>query len=208
MDMTEVTRAERRPLDRTRRRFRRPTAPASVRAQVALTISAFVLGGVLSDLLFVGVWRHTAAEGDRARQAQAESRLTLKRAQEQLATAQQQLAASRAAVRALAARRTVARRELAALRRRDAAARASLSPRLRAIAGGADALTRESAKLDSALATLDDYIRNASGAGVDPAYLAAQVAYLRSATGRAKAAAATLVGDASQAQASAKRLAR
>lgn len=208
MDMTEITRAGWRPLDRARRRFRRATAPASVRAQIALTVSAFVLGGVLSGLLFVGVWRHTAAEGDRARQAQAESRLTLKRAQEQLALSQQQLAASRAAVRALAARRTVARRELAALRRRDAAARASLGPRLRAIAGGADALNRESAKLDSALATLDDYIRNASGAGVDPAYLAAQVAYLRSATGRAKTAAATLVGDASQAQASAKRLAR
>jgi hypothetical protein len=179
-----------------------------VRAQIALTVSAFVLGGVLSGLLFVGVWRHTAAEGDRARQAQAESRLTLKRAEEQLAVSQQQLAASRAAVRALAARRTLLTRELAALRTHDAAARASLGPRLRAIAGGADALTRESAKLDSALATLDDYIRNATGAGVDPAYLAAQVAYLRGATGRAKAAASELVGQAAQAQASAKRLAR
>jgi hypothetical protein len=40
---------------------------------MALVTSAFLLVAVLSALAFVGVWRHTATEGDRARQAQTDS---------------------------------------------------------------------------------------------------------------------------------------
>jgi hypothetical protein len=206
VDTTEITRAGWEPLGRVRRRFGRAHGPASTRALAALTISAFLLGGVLSALLFVGVWRHTAAEGDRARQAQVDTRLALREAQSTLAVSQRRLAESRAAARRLEVRATVTARELVRLRKVDATAASSLRTGLAAIAGDADELTHESAKLQSAVATLNDYIRNSTAGEIDPAFLAAQIRYLSGANGKAKAAAADLVAHISQAQASARTL--
>jgi hypothetical protein len=208
MDGTEITQARWGPLTRARRRVGRATAPASLRAQLALVASAFLLGGVLSALLFVGVWRHTAAEGDRARQAQTDTRHALHAAQGAVAVSQRRLAASRAATRKLEAGNARMTHDLAALRKLDAGAGVSLRTRLDAIAADADALTHNSAKLEAAIATLTGYIRNSSAAEIDPAFLSAQVQYLAGANARAKAALADLAAQASRAQTSAKSLRR
>ena len=194
------------PVGRVRRSLRRARAPASLRAQIALVVSAFLLGGVLSALLFVGVWRHTAAEGERARGAQAESRLALQAARSKLAGSERQLAAVRVAVGELTAERALMTRELATLRRVNDRAATSLPPRLRAIAGEAEALTQNAARVESALATLSDYIRNSSAAGIDPAFLATQVQYLIGSTAGTKAAVADLAEQANRAQAAAGKL--
>jgi hypothetical protein len=208
MDGTEITQARWGPLTRARRRVGRAAAPASLRAQLALVASAFLLGGVLSALLFVGVWRHTAAEGDRARQAQVGTRQALHAAEAALTVSQRRLAVSRAAMRKLEAGNARMTRDLAALRKLDAGAGASLRTRLDAIAVDADALTHSSARLEAAISTLTGYIRNSSAAEIDPAFLAAQVQYLAGANARAKAAVADLAAQASRAQASAKSLRR
>ncbi|HET6943911.1 MAG TPA: hypothetical protein VFI01_01050, partial [Gaiellaceae bacterium] len=77
MDVTEITAIRSGIRAHLHRWIARPVAPPTLRALVALLLSAFLLGGVLAALLFVGVWRHTAAEGDRARSAQLESRRAL-----------------------------------------------------------------------------------------------------------------------------------
>ena len=79
----------------------------------------------------------------------------------------------------------------------------ALPPRLQAISNEADAVTRESGKLASALSTLNAYLGNNSAAGVDPAFLAIQIRYLSGATSAIRDAAATLTSDAQRAQASA-----
>ena len=66
VDVTEITAVRGGPLSRARRRLSLPAAPPSPRAVLVLLVLAFLLGGVLSALLFVGVWRHTAADADRA----------------------------------------------------------------------------------------------------------------------------------------------
>jgi hypothetical protein len=179
-----------------------------VRAQVTLVASAFLFGGVLAALLFVGVWRHTAAEGDRARQAQAAGRQALRDAQAALALSQRRLALSRAQAVGLAAGRDGAIRESARLQRINAGAAMSLRPHLQAIASDAAALTHETARLDSAASTLRDYIRNASSAEIDPVFLAAQTQYLIGATRKARSAVADVASQVSHASATVDRLRR
>jgi signal transduction histidine kinase len=200
VDVTEITRANWGPVERLRRRLGR-SGPASLRAQVALTVSAFLLGGVLSALLFVGVWSHTAAEGDRARARQAESARLLQTTRAQLARSEDGLATARTAVRKLSIERSVTARELARLRSANARAVRSLPPPLRAIGGDAESLGRDSAKLGSALATLSDYLRNSSGTGIDPAFLAAQIQYLIGSAAATKAAVSHLAAEVDRAEA-------
>ena len=206
MDVTEITRAGWGPVGRVQRRLGRAGAPASLRAQIALVVSALLLGGVLSALLFVGVWRHTATEGDRARAAQAESRQALQAARSKLARSERQLASAHAAIGKLTAERALMARELVTLHRINDRAATSLPPRLRAIVRDADALTHDGARLESALATLSDYIRNSSATGIDPAFLATQVQYLIGSTAGTKAAVADLAEQANRAQAAAGKL--
>ncbi|HVP76118.1 MAG TPA: hypothetical protein VMS63_08860 [Gaiellaceae bacterium] len=204
MNTSEITRAHAGAVPRGGRRLgRRPAAPASLRAQIVLTASALLLGGVLGALLFVGVWRRTAAEGDRARAAQAQSTQVLQTARAKLTRSE---AESRALGTQLAKLRTengALAAELAKLRRVDTRVATSLPPRLQAIGDEADALTRELAKLRSALATLSDYLQNASATGVDPAFLDAQVRYLIGSTAATRTTVANLVVQAQRARASA-----
>jgi hypothetical protein len=55
-------------------------------------VAAFSLGGVVCAVLFVGIWRHTGAEGDRARTAQLAEHRQLRASQRRLATPESQLA--------------------------------------------------------------------------------------------------------------------
>jgi hypothetical protein len=206
--VTEITAVRGGPLARARRRLSLPAAPPSPRALLVLLVSAFLLGGVLSALLFVGVWRHTAADADRARADQLAAGQTLQATRFRLARAEADLAAAQVAIAKVRAERNRVAGELARLRHVSSRAGTALPPRLQAIASEAGAVSRESAKLASALATLNTYLGNASAGGVDPAFLAIQVRYLSGATSAIRDAAATLTTDAQRAQASAAPLRR
>lgn len=189
-------------LGRARRRFGRAAAPPSLRAQIVLMVSVFLLGGVLSALVFVGAWRHTAADANRAQAGQLAAGEALQVTRGRLFRAEAELANARAALTGASAGRKLVTDELARLRRVNDRVATSLPPRLQAITNEADVLAGETAKLGSALATLSDYLRNASATGVDPAFLAAQVRYLTSATAATRAAATTLAEQAQRTQAS------
>jgi hypothetical protein len=164
-------------------------------------VSVFLLGGVLSALLFVGVWRRTASDENRARAAQLALGQELHTTRATLARTTAQLAAARATAAKARTERTQLAGELASLKHLNGRVATSLPPRLQAIATTAEILTRQSAKLETALTTLSDYLKNAAATGVDPAFLAAQVRYLASTTAASRAAASALLGQARQAQA-------
>jgi chromosome segregation ATPase len=191
-----------------RRQFSGRSAPPSLRAQIVLMLSAFVFGGVLSALLFVGIWRHTAAESDRAQAAQVESRHALQAAHATLSRTETELASTRAAVASIRRDRARLALELTSLRRVNHRAARSLPQRLQAIADDADVLARETAKLASALTTLGDYLRNASATGVDPAFLEAQVGYLVESTTATRGTVASLAEQAQRASTAAAALRR
>lgn len=197
--MTEITAIRSGLRDRVRRQLAQRSGPPSLRAQVALLTSAFLLGGVLAALLFVGVWRHTAAEGDRARTAQLQSRQELQTTRTRLARSESELAAAQTALTKLRRDRQLLGREATTLRRVNTRAQRSLAPRLQGVSAGADRLGHQTAKLGSALATLRDYLRNASATGVDPAFLEAQVSYLIGSAGAARATAGAIAADAGRA---------
>lgn len=164
-------------------KFRRPRAlagrsgPMSMRAQVALVGSAFLLGAVASGLVFVGVWKHTAAQGDAASAVAAATKRQLHGTQATLGRTQSELARARTTLRALrtAAAASTARAAQAEAQLRSA--RTGALPALGDAASQAGAVARRSAQLRSALSTLREYLRS-SPAGVDPAYVATQVDYL------------------------------
>ena len=209
VNTSEITRAQVGTAPRGRRRLgHRPAAPASLRAQIVLTVSALLLGGVLGALLFVGVWRRTAAEGDRARASQIESSQALQTAHAKLARSEARATAARAALAKLRAEHGALAAELAKLHRLDARIGTSLPPHLQTIGDEAGELARQVAKLGTALTTLSDYLQNASATGVDPAFLDAQVRYLIGSTAATKTTVANLVDEAQKAQASAAALRR
>jgi hypothetical protein len=209
VDASEITHTQVGAVGHARRRAgHRPAAPASLRAQIVLTVSALLLGGVLGALLFVGVWRRTAVEGDRARAAQLESSQALQTAHAKLVRSEAESTAARAALATLSTERGVLTAEIARLHRVDTRVATSLPPHLQAIGDEADVVARELAKLGTALTTLSDYLHNASATGVDPAFLDAQVRYLIGSTTATKAALATLADQAQKAQASAAALHR
>ena len=204
MDMTDTRRLA---LPRARRLTRWLTgdgAPPSLRAQLVLLLSAFLLGCVVAALLFVGIWRHTAAEGARVRTAQLADRRHLAAAQRQLALAQAELTRERTTL--AAARKRAA--ELAATVTRTRAAGRALTPRLQGIAAAAATLEHDTSRLQSELATLRTYVRNPGAAGLDSGYLLTQARYVVDSAHAAAAAAATLSTQARDAQATAGKLQR
>lgn len=203
MDVTEITAVHSGLRAHVRRWLAQPAAPPSLRAQAALLLSAFLLGGVLASLLFVGVWRHTAAESDHARSAQVESRRELHAARTQLTRSERRLATAQASLAKLRSQHRRLAHELARLRGIDSRLARNVTPRLQAIAGEADTLGQKAGKLGTALTTLRDYLHNASSTGVDAAFLAAQVGYLIGSADSARATASQLAAETRQAQASA-----
>lgn len=203
VDVTEITAVRSGRLARARRRLAQPAAPPSLRAQLFLMVSVFLLGGVLSALLFVGIWRHTASDENQARAAQLAIGQELHATRATLARTASELAAARAAVAKARTERTQLAGELASLKHLNGRVATSLPPGLQAITTTAEILTRQGGKLETALTTLSDYLKNASATGVDPAFLAAQVRYLTSTTAATRAAASSLLGQARRAQATA-----
>jgi hypothetical protein len=203
VDITEVTAVRSGLGRRLARALAARSGPPSLRAQLVLVLAAFLLGGVLAGLLFVGVWRHTAAEGDVARAGQQEAARQLRLAQTKLDGVVADLAAARKRAATSAKTLRTTRVELASLHRRQARAAAALAGPLAGVAGDAAALERRAAKLRQALASVADYLH---GTSVDPAFAEAQVRYVISSTSAAEQAASAVAAQAARASEAAAKL--
>lgn len=177
-------------------------APPSLRAQILLVASAFLCGSVLAALLFVGIWRHTAADGARAQASQQVSQQQLAAARHQIAALRAELARTKDLAAATAAR---AARDHASLTRQVAANAAlarSLGPRLAALTSSAHSLSSQLTTLQSELKSLGSYVAQPGATGIDAGYLAAQVQYMTSAAKSAVDEAAAIAQRATDAGAS------
>ena|GEM_PF-6252288 len=210
MEITDVTtiRGPGSLLRRLGRPLRERSGPPSLRAQLVLIVAAVLFGAVLSGFLFVGVWRHTAAESDAARTAQIQTSRRLHATQERLDALRGRLTRARAIAAHERAQLASLNRMLGAARRANTHAAKTLASPLAAITANGGALQHQLAKLNSELASIGTYLANASAAGVDPAFVETQVRYLSSSAGAAEAAVAALARQASLAQAAAHQLDR
>lgn len=173
--------------------IRRPrsTAPPSLRALILLVASAFLSGTVLAGLLFVGIWRHTAADGERAQAGQAAAHRIAVAAQHRVAQLTEQVDRQQGALVAARRRAAAARAAVAALDR-------ALPPRLASIGASTHTLATKLSALRSELAALQSYLRQPGPTGVDAGYLLTQVRYIS-----ASAAAVTSAASAAERQAEA-----
>jgi hypothetical protein len=208
VDLTDTTRVGWSRRRRLRRWLGGNGAPPSLRAQLALMAAAFLFGAVVCAVLFVGIWRHTAAEGDRARSAQLAEHQHLRVTQRRLATLETRLSADRAALTWLRKRGRASARELASLRQLDGTLRRSLPPTLQSLTGTAASLAHATATLKSELGALRAYMANAGASGLDPGFVNAQISYLVRSTAGMEGAVATLGREAEDAQAAAAKLGR
>jgi uncharacterized protein (DUF3084 family) len=206
VEITEITAVRTSLAQRLVRPLRERSGPPSLRAQLVLIVAAMLLGAVLAGLLFVGVWRHTATEGDAARAAQLATKQQLRSVQTQLKSAQAQLLAANAATRRVRAQLHVVQTERAALRKQNTRAAARLGAPISSLVGNGGALQHQLSKLSSELSTIQTYLTAATSTGIDPAFIAAQVKYLQSSAGSAEQAASALAQQAARAQAAAKEL--
>jgi hypothetical protein len=181
------------------RRVPRPAprlGPPTLRAQIVLMASAFLVGAVAAGLLFVGIWRHTAAQGDAATAAATATKHDLSRARDRLASARADVAAAQANVKTLARERTVLDARLVAADSRLQAARAAIAASATAVRGDAAAAARQTAQLRSEIRTLGSYLATTPDADLDSGYLATQVQYLAKALDAVGASVAALGDDA------------
>ena len=185
-------------------------APPSRATQLFLFISALLCGAALSGLLFAGIWRHTAGEVARTRDAQVGDHRALVAARRELTALKGKLgreqelqaAARRAATSSSAAlaetRRALAkaRRTLAGTRAADAAARRALSAQLQALVAAAGTVEKQATTLRSELNALESYAGAPGAAGIDAGYVASQARYLIASAANAVSAAGDVVARA------------
>lgn len=188
-------------------RSRSRSLQPSLRGQLFMLVSVFLCGCVLTGLLFVGVWRHTASAETRAHTAQVGY-------ERQLATTAHALASTRHALATLRAQLAHANGMLVAARRQDAADRASLAqarsatsavtralaPDLKSLVDSAGSLAHQTTTLRSELTALERYARSPGPTGVDAGYMQSQAHYLASSADTAATGAATLLAQAQGAQ--------
>jgi hypothetical protein len=203
-DVTQITSSRRRGV---RRWLAGAGAPPSLQAQLVLMFSALLLGGVLTSLLFVGIWRHTAADGARARTAQQADRRQLHATQGKLAAVEAALTNTRAALAETRLGRAAATAELTHLRQAHRSVVRSLGPPLQGLTGTAGTLAHDTSTLRSEIAALRAYLKSAAPAGVDSGFLDAQIKYLVASTESANAAVSRLEQQTQAAQAAAAKLA-
>jgi chromosome segregation ATPase len=207
VEATEVTQV----VSRRRRGVRRllaADAPPSLQAQLVLMISALLLGAVLTALLFVGVWRHTAADGERARTAQVATKQQLHATQRKLAAVGAELAIAQEALAKARLGRAAATTDLTQLRRLHRSVGRSLGPQLQAIADSTGTLAHTGSTLRSEIAALRAYLKSAAPAGVASSFLDAQIKYLVASTESANASVSRLEQQTRDAQAAAAKLGR
>jgi chromosome segregation ATPase len=206
VEVSEITAVRTSLARRLARPLRERSGPPSLRAQLVLMLAAMLLGAVLAGLLFVGVWRHTATEGDAARAAQLATKQQLRTAQIQLKSARAQLVTASAATRHVRAQLHVAQAQGAALRKQNTRAAARLAAPVGSLVASGASLQHQLSKLSSELSTIQTYLTAATATGVDPAFISAQVKYLQTSAGAAEQAASALAQQAARAQAAAKQL--
>jgi uncharacterized membrane protein YdfJ with MMPL/SSD domain len=172
VDVTEVI-----PRDGLRRRLGAALARRAGLAHVVIPMAAFLLGLTLSAVVFVGVWRHAASRSDRAEAAKSSADHSLRQTLGQVSRLQRTVSADRALLaRARTARRALGAR-VAALETANRAVAARLSGQIDAVGATAATLARRSARLASALSSLQSYLA-ANPSTVDPGFLSAQARYL------------------------------
>lgn len=189
------------------RHWLRGDGPSSRGAQLFLFVSALLCGAALSGLLFAGIWRHTAGEVARTRDAQrgdhhalvtskrALAALRVKYRHEQALLAGAKSARLQAA-KALAESRTVLAQVRHAAAKSDAATaaeRRSLSGQAQYLLASASALARQTTTIRSELNALETYAQSPGGTGVDAGYVASQARYLVTAAEASVSAADELV---------------
>jgi type VI protein secretion system component VasK len=206
MEVTEVTQIATVQRRRVRRWLAGAGAPPSLQAQLVLMISALLLGAVLTALLFVGVWRQTAADGARAHAAQLADRQVLAATKRTLAATKGELANTRAALSSIRLRQSAAATELAQLRQLNQKVGRSLWPQLQAVTGTTATLAHDTSTLKSEIAGLRAYLMSASPAGVDNGYLGTQIRYLAASSDSASSAVSRLEQQTQAAQVAAARL--
>jgi len=181
-------------------------APPSRQAQLVLMISALLLGGVLTSLLFVGIWRHTAADGERARAAQLADRQELQATQQKLAAVEAELASGRGALAKARFGRAAAAAELRQLRRLHRSVERSLRPSLQGLTITTGTLAHDTSALRSEIAALRAYLKSASPTGADSGFLDAQIKYLVASSESANASVSRLEQQTQEAQVAAAKL--
>jgi hypothetical protein len=174
VETTEVTRVRWGLVRDFPRQLWTASSARSTRAQAVLVFSAFLLGAVLSALTFVGIWRHTAAAGDRAQAAQTIAQQRLAETKLDLQRARQNLRAEQALVVRLGVRRAKLVDELAYLR----SVAAGLPGPLQSISTDAATLSRSTSRLESELSALQAYLERPSATGIDVGFVTAQIRYL------------------------------
>jgi len=163
--------------------IRRPQA--AVRGPFwALVLPAFLVGAVAASVLFVGVWRNEASRAKSADSQASRAAEVLSATQETLQQAQSRLRVTRAKLRRAEA---TAQGQAELLSRFRAAGKAIVND-----AGGLDSASQQLAadgaalgdsvtKLTNAVAALSGYLEQTSASELDPAFLDAQLGYLRQA---------------------------
>jgi hypothetical protein len=174
VETTEVTRVRWGLVRDFPRQLWTASSARSTRAQAVLVFSAFLLGAVLSALTFVGIWRHTAAAGDRAQAAQTIAQQRLAETKLDLQRARQSLRGEQALVVRLGVRRAKLVDELAHLR----SVAAGLPGPLQSISTDAATLSRSTSRLESELSALQAYLERPSATGIDVGFVTAQIRYL------------------------------
>jgi hypothetical protein len=174
VDTTEVTRVRWGLIREVPRQLWTASSARSTRAQAVLVFSAFLLGAVLGALTFVGIWRHTAAAGDRAQAAQTIAQQRLAETNLDLQRARQSIQAERALVARLRVQRGKLLDELTRLR----SAAGGLPGRLQSISTDAATLSRSTSSLESELFALQAYLERPSATGIDVGFVTAQIRYL------------------------------
>ncbi len=185
------------------RHWLRGDGPPTRGAQLFLFVSALLCGAALSGLLFAGIWRHTAGEVARTRDAQRGDHRALIASKQALAALrvkyrrQEALLASAESAR-LQASKTLAQSRAALAQVRHAAAttaaeRRSLSEQAQELLASAGALARQTATIRSELDALETYVQSPGGTGVDAGYVASQARYLVTAAAAGASAADELV---------------
>lgn len=207
VEITDVTQIA-APRRRLRRRLAGAGAPPSLQAQLVLLFSALLLGAVLTSLLFVGIWRHTAADGQRARAAQLADSQALRATEQKLASLEAGQAKERTALAKARHGQAASAAELTRLRQLHRAVANSLLAQLRTLGRTSAALAHDTAALKPELAALRAYLRSASPSAADNGFLDAQIRYLVASIKNANSAASTLAQEIQLADTAAARLGR
>jgi hypothetical protein len=205
VEITEVTQVASSRRRSVRRWLAGAGAPPSLQAQLVLMISALLLGGVLTSLLFVGIWRHTAADGARAKAAQVAGRHQLQVAQQKLVAVEAELAGKQASLAKARAGAAATAAALTQLRRLEHSVARSLAPPLQGLSGSAGTLAHNTATLRSEVAALSAYLKSAAPPG-DSGFLDAQIRYLDASIAGANGAVSRLEQQVQEAQAAAAKL--